>query len=251
MKNNFDICITTFSLRFEFVKQLITKIRSLNIKNNIFLCINGEENSQFDEEYRKNILALCISLPNIYPIFFVEVRGLSKMWNTLLIHSTKDDLLILNDDIDLINDNMFEVVSNHIESKDYFGLSKINNTFSFFVINKNLAYELGYFDERLLGFGEEDGDITYRLIEKKNINVYSLYVQGVHNIVSEIRHTHIKPGVGKYSLFNRKFIFEQKYNCNNPTSDISGMFGMPCDKVMDDMNLYPYEKFFQENKRKL
>jgi hypothetical protein len=29
------------------------------------------------------------------------------------------------------------------------------------------------------------------------------------------------------------------------------MFGMPCDKVLQDINLYPYEKFFKENKDKL
>lgn len=251
MKNNFDIGITTFSLRYEFVKKLITKIRELNVNNNIFLCINGEKDSEFDEEYRKKILDLCSSLSNVYPIFFVEVRGLSKMWNTLLIHSTKDDVLILNDDIEVLSENMFEVVSNHIESNEYYGLSKINSTFSFFVANKNLIDELGYFDERLLGFGEEDGDITYRLIEKKNKNVYGLYAQGIHNIVSDIRHEHVKPGIGKYSMFNRKFIFEQKYNCNNSKSGISGMFGMPCDKVLEDKNLYPYEKFFRDNKHSL
>lgn len=249
--NNFDIGITTFSLRYDFAERLINKIRELNIDNNIYLCINGEKDSEFNDEYRKKILSLCSSHSNVYPIFFVEMRGLSKMWNTLIIHSTKDNILILNDDIELVSENMFDVVSSHIESDEYYGLSKINNTFSFFVINKNIIDELGYFDERLLGFGEEDGDITYRLIEKYNKNVYNLNVQGVYNIVSDIRHTHVKPGIGKYSLFNRKFIFEEKYNCNSPKSDISGMFGMPCDKVLDDKNLYPYEKFFRDNKDKL
>jgi hypothetical protein len=251
MKNNFDIGITTFSLRYEFVDKLVNKIRTLGITNNIFLCINGEKDSNFNEEYRKKILSLCLSQPNIFPIFFAEIRGLSKMWNTLLIHSTKDDILLLNDDIDLVNENMFEVVSNHIESSEYYGISKINGTFSFFVVNKNLIDELGYFDERLLGFGEEDGDITYRMIENKNKDIYTLYVQGVDNIISDIRHTDINPGVGKYSLFNRKFTFESKYNCNNPKSGISGMFGMPCDKVLPDIQLYPYEKFYRENKDKL
>ena len=251
MKNNFDIGITTFSLRYNFVEKLINKIKELNILNNVFLCINGEKDSNFNEEYRKKILMLCASQPNVFPIFFVEMRGLSKMWNTLLIHSTKDDILILNDDIELINGNIFEVVSNHIESKEYYGISKINDTFSFFVVNKGLMDELGYFDERLLGFGEEDGDITYRMIEKKNKDVYRLYVQGVYNIVSNIRHEHVKPGIGKYSFFNRNFIFNSKYNCNNSKSNVSGMFGMPCDKILPDNNLYPYENFFKENKNNL
>jgi hypothetical protein len=251
MKNNFDIGITTFSLRYSFVETLINKIRELNVPNNIYLCINGEKDSNFDEEYRKKILNLCSSQPNVFPIFFVETRGLSKMWNTLVVHSTKEDILILNDDINLVNENMFDVVSDHIESSEYYGLSKINDTFSFFVINKKLINELGYFDERLLGFGEEDGDITYRLLSKKNKDVYRLYTQGIYNIVSDIRHNEIKPGIGKYSLFNREFIFGEKYNCNNANSGISGMFGIVCDPVLEDVNLYPYEKFFVENKNKL
>lgn len=251
MKNNFDIGITTFSLRYDFVERLVNKIRELNIKNNIYLCINGEKDSQFNEEYRKKILSLCLSHSNIFPIFFVEVRGLSKMWNTLIIHSTKDNILILNDDIELVNENMFEVVSEHLESDEYYGLSKINNTFSFFAVNKSTIDELGYFDERLLGFGEEDGDITYRMIEKYNKNVYNLNVQGVYNIVSDVRHSHIKPGIGKYSFFNRRFTFEEKYNCNTAKSEISGMFGMPCEKILYDENLYPYEKFFNKNKNLL
>jgi hypothetical protein len=251
MKNNFDIGITTFSLRYDFVETLINKIRELNVPNNIFLCINGEKDSSFNEEYRKKILTLCSSHPNVFPIFFVEIRGLSKMWNTLLVHSTKDDILILNDDINLVNENMFDVVSDHIESSEYYGLSKINDTFSFFVANKKLINELGYFDERLLGFGEEDGDITYRLLSNKNKDVYKLYAQGVYNIVSDIRHGEIKPGIGKYSLFNREFIFGEKYNCNNASSGISGMFGIVCDPILKDDNLYPYEGFFMENKTKL
>ena len=251
MKNNFDIGITTFSLRFNFVETLVKKIRDLGVKNTIYLCINGEKDSSFNEDYRKNILSLCLSQPNVFPIFFVETRGLSKMWNTLIIHSTKENTLILNDDIDLVNENMFDVVSEHIESSEYYGLSKINDTFSYFVINKILIDELGYFDERLIGFGEEDGDITYRMISKKGKDVYRLYVQGVYNIVSDIRHEHIKPGVGKYSWFNRDFTFNKKYNCQNANSGISGMFGVVCDPILPDENLYPYEKFFKENKEKL
>jgi hypothetical protein len=251
MNINFDIGITTFSKRFDFVENLVNKIRNLGVNNNIFLCINGEKDGVFNEEYRKKILTLCVNHPNIYPIFFVETRGLSKMWNTLIIHSIKDNILLLNDDIEVFNDNMFQVVSSHIESPEYYGLSKINSTFSFFVVNKELIHELGYFDERLIGFGEEDGDITFRMINKKGRDVYHLYAQGITNIVSDIRHDHIKPGVGKYSWFNRNFTFNEKYNCNGATSGISGMFGVECDQVLPDEPQYPYEKFFRINKHNL
>jgi hypothetical protein len=96
--NNFDIGITTFSLRYDFVESLVKSIRTLGVDNNIFICINGEKDSNFSEEYRQKILSLCLNHKNVFPIFFVETRGLSKMWNTLLIHSTKDNLLIFKSD---------------------------------------------------------------------------------------------------------------------------------------------------------
>jgi predicted glycosyltransferase involved in capsule biosynthesis len=247
--NTFDIGITTFSLRYDFVDNLVRNIRNLGIENNIFLCINGENNSNFSEEYRKKILKLCSDYNNVFPIFFVEMRGLSKMWNTLLIHSTKENLLILNDDISISTNNIFEVIYNHITTPEYFGLSIINNTFSFFVVNKKFIDELGYFDERLLGFGEEDGDIMCRLNKKMGMKIYRLNVSGLENIVSNIRHEHVKSGVGKYSFFNRDFIFNKKYKCNG------NIYYFPeeieCDQLLEDSQLYPYEKFFLENKKNL
>lgn len=248
---NFDIAITTFSLRFDFLNDLVSKIRNMGITNNILICVNGEKNGNFDESYRKNILSLCLSHNNVYPIFFIEVRGLSKMWNTCIVHSPNEDVLILNDDIILNTDDIFKTVLNHINSSDYGGLTKINNTFSYFVTNKKVINNLGYFDERLLGFGEEDGDITFRFHESYNKEIQNIWTNGVQNIVSDIRHEFITPGVGKYSLFNRKFMFEEKYLRHDSELEFRGMFDYPCFKNLEDINLYPYEKFFLENKNLL
>jgi len=251
MKNNFDIGITTFSLRLEMVSDMVKKIRDYGVENNILICINGEKDGNFNEEYRKNILNLCKEYKNVYPIFFVEMRGLNKMWNTLLVHSTKEDILLLSDDVVFSNSDMFESVSQHIESQDYFGITKINGTFAHVVVNKEFIDELGYFDERLLGFGEEDGDITYRTISKTGKDVGQIYVGGSNHLISEIRHEHVKRGVGKYSAFNRDFMFNKKYKCGNSVSKISGMFGLDCDPILPDHKLYPYESFFWENKQNL
>lgn len=249
MKNSFDIGITTFSRRFHFVESLVDKIRSLGVKNNIFISINGEEDSNFDEEYRKKILELCIKYENVFPIFFVETRGLSKMWNTLIVHSSKNDILLFNDDVSIFTDEIFRTVGTHIESEEYKGLSIINNTFSYFVVNKEFMDDMGYFDERLLGFGEEDGDIIFRLKSKYNRSVERLNVGGIQNIVSDIRHEFVRPGVGKYSFFNRDYIFNRKYKCNGDIYYFPE--GIDCEQLLEDIKLYPYEKFFRENKKKL
>lgn len=112
--------------------------------------------------------------------------------------------------------------------------------------------ELGYFDERLLGFGEEDGDITWRFIDKYKKPIGEMQTGGVVNIVSDIRHDYIKPGVGKYSLYNRKFMFEEKYVCGPEYEGHPvGMFGQPCKMVIETQSALPYEGYFLENKIKL
>ena len=108
---------------------------------------------------------------------------------------------------------------------------------------------VGYFDERLLGFGEEDGDITYRLL-KMGIHVGNIAVNGLINIVSDVRHDHVVAGIGKYSNFNREFVYNYKYKPDN-TSQIKGMFDSPMAEALNNETQYPYEKFFRSNKQLL
>jgi predicted glycosyltransferase involved in capsule biosynthesis len=171
------------------------------------------------------------------------------MWNTALIASDSDNLLILNDDIEILNSDIFDKTLNHILSDDYHGLTKMNSSFSHFIVNKLLMESVGYFDESLLGFGEEDGDITYRLL-KVNINVGNINVNGLVNIVSDIRHDHVVAGIGKYSNFNRDFIYNHKYKADY-SSKLKGMFDTPMTEMLDNERQYPYENFFRENKNML
>ena len=109
--------------------------------------------------------------------------------------------------------------------------------------------EIGFFDERLMGFGEEDGDISYRLL-KVGKDIGNHTVNGVINIISNVRHEHVKSGIGKYSKFNRDFIYNEKYK-PNLSGNIKGMFDTPMDEVLTNETQYPYEIFFRENKSKL
>jgi hypothetical protein len=249
MTNNFDIGITTFSLRYHFIETLVERIRAFAPGIRIFICINGEKEGNFNEDYRLKMINLCSKYPNIFPIFFAEMRGLSKMWNTLIIHSVHDNMLVLNDDIIVEDSGIFDNVSTYIQNGCVDGIAKINGSFSHFVVNRLFIQDLGYFDERLLGFGEEDGDITFRVIEKYNRGVGEIHAGGVTNVVSDIRHTHVAPGVGKYSLYNRKFTFEEKYKLNE--GHISGMFGTTAVMLSPSVSQYPYEKYFHENKTKV
>jgi hypothetical protein len=247
---NYTIGVTTFSDRYDLLKNSIEKLRIMT-NNDIIIAINGNYKTPFSQKYRVKILELCIIYNNIYPIIFPEQRGLSKLWNTICIHSKDNWILMLNDDLEYCNNSFIENFENNMQEKNP-DLCRINGSFSHFAIHKTILDEIGYFDERLLGFGEEDGDIIYRYIEKYKKNVTEMSVDGVINIVSDIRDTNIKPGIGKYSKFNRDFMFnleKPKYIPN--ILGIEGMFGKPYINNVENIKQYPYEIFFNENKDKL
>jgi len=251
--NNYTIAITTFSLRLGIVKDLIRQVRTYTNRN-VLLCINGEKDGNFNNDYRKNILNICSEYDNIFPIFFVETRGLSKMWNTLLSHSDNHHVMLLNDDIIVQSSDVFDKAQTHINSTEFTGVTLINSSFSHYIVDRRVIDDIGYFDERLLGFGEEDGDLVYRLL-KNNYKYNLLWVSGLVNMISQIRDESIKKGSinnieHKYSSHNREFIYGEKYK-TNMSSQFKGMFDTPMDQNLTNEKIYPYEKYFWENKNKL
>jgi glycosyltransferase involved in cell wall biosynthesis len=245
---NYSVGITTFSKRFDHLSKLVQQIRALD-SCDIIITVNGDHNNTFNEEYRLNVLKLCCNYPRIFPIFFPEQRGLAKLWNTIIVHSSTNWILMLNDDVELDNNEVFSIMSSFNDIPD---IKRINGSFSHFILHKMCLDDIGYFDERLLGFGEEDGDIMYRYIEKYNRDLEDIWVNGFTNLCVSSRDENIKPGVGKYSAFNRNFCFNSsdcKYIAD--TCGIEGMFGIKMKKQFTDENQYPYEKFFQLNKNKL
>jgi hypothetical protein len=81
------------------------------------------------------------------------------------------------------------------------------------------------------------------------MELHNLRSSGLINIVSDVRHSEVKAGIGKYSKFNRDFIYGQKYRMTN--EGIKGMFDTPMVENINNENVYPYEVFFRENKSKL
>lgn len=246
---NYSVGITTFSKRFDHVCKLIDQIRQLD-DCDIILTVNGNYNADFDEEYRTKILSLCCKYTKIYPIFFPEQRGLSKLWNSIIVHSKTDWILMLNDDVELLANEIFQILSTL--PKDKPDIKRINGTFSHFILHKDCIDDLGYFDERLLGFGEEDGDMIYRYIAKYDRWLEDIWVHGFTNLCVSSRDENIKPADSKYSAFNRNFCFRDD-NCKYKPDDngISGTFGYKMKKNIIDEPQYPYEKFFKQHKHEL
>ena len=102
----FTIGIVTYIERFDkWFKPLLTKIKDQRPDVEVIVCVNGEHNKDFDEEYRKEMLVFLSKFSNVYPMFFTSHRSLSKLWNNLLINSTNDILVRLDDDLTITNTN--------------------------------------------------------------------------------------------------------------------------------------------------
>lgn len=86
---------------------------------------------------------------------------------------------------------------------------------SYFLVSRTEIDELGYFDERLFGIGEEDGDITWRYFHRYGREIPSVSMKGTLNYAEEAvrayKPVNIQTHSGtKYSLFNRRFMFTEK-----------------------------------------
>lgn len=245
-QKNVTIGITTFEARFDrYFVPLLKRVREYS-DNEIVVAVNGENNRAFGEEYRRNFLKYIAEYENVYPIFFPRFRGLSKLWNTIAIHASHDHILMLNDDIMIENSRfMNDVCYSLSQNKGKSFL--INRSWSHYLINRDELDTLGYFDERLLGIGEEDGDMTWRYIKQYGEAIPSFKIKGFQNYAEETVRSYKPVNVQthsgtKYSLFNRKFIHEEKYS---PTAEgIRGMFDTPVEINDPGEKQYPYERFY-------
>ena len=248
------IGITTFVHRFEkYFIPLLKKIREKDPVSEIIVTINGEHEQDFNETYRAEILQFIATQPGVYPIFFPRFRSLAKLWNTIVIHATHDHILLLNDDIQ-VNDPKFQKKICKALRDNKMRSFLINNSWSHFLISRNELDELGYFDERLLGIGEEDGDMTWRYIKNYKTPPKSFKMKFFHNFAEETMNDHVPTNIksrpnSKYSEFNRNFMYSVKYQPS--INGIQGMFDTTMELLDTGPRQYPNEKFFRNNKNKI
>jgi len=248
-----SIGIATFERRFEsYFVPLLTKIRSFEPGAEILVAINGEHKKAFGEDYRRRILEFMATHQKTFPVFFPTFRSLSKLWNTILIHASNDFVLMLNDDT-LITDGKFMDKIARILKKNGGRSFLINRSWSHFVAQKEEIVNLGYFDERLLGIGEEDGDMTWRYIRKYGAPMVSHSIKGFRNYAEETmaeQPENIKcHSNSKYTLFNRRFVHEKKYAAS--PHGIQGMFDEPMEMKDEGPDQYPNERFYREHSNEL
>lgn len=245
------IGITTFKERFR--SHFIPLMQDLSGMN-VIVAVNASNGKGLDNDYRRDMLKFLADHDNVSPIFYQEMRGLAKMWNDLVVHSPTSHILILNDDLRVSNakalmDRVYQISTTHAN------MFTLNGSWSHFVTSRKTMMELNWFDERLLGFGEEDGDMMYRHIEAYGFMPPSFECPHIHNVSSDVRDNGVKPGVAKYSLFNRAFAgfcehdiptLPKKYSPDR--NGIQAMFNVPMKAQIENKTQYPYEEFFDAYK---
>jgi len=248
----YSVVITTFDKRFdEFLVPLIASIKNQRPNIEIIVTINGPGRGDFDELYRGNILNYLAKFINVFPVMFPNFQSLAKMWNRGVLTASNERILVLNDDLNIqasadtcFFDNLESAMA---AQQDTF---TINGSFSHFVLNKRELIQVGFFDERLLGLGEEDGDFFWRYYQEFQREIPSVDMELIDNVHSDVADDGYTKGIRTASKFNRDFIKNVKYK-NTLLGGYRGMFDNKVKQTLDDEAQYPYELFYLDNKGRL
>jgi hypothetical protein len=239
----YSIVITTFDRRFRshlvpLLNDIAQHYASSPIE--IIVTINGPHRSAFDQEYRKQVLIALSEHENVYPTMFPNFQALAKLWNRGILTAQNDLVLVLNDDLRM-EPRFFELLEKEIafHSRTF----KINGSFSHYLAYKPEVIEVGFFDERLLGIGEEDGDFAWRYYKTYGKEVPSVDIPHVDNVQSEIADPGFTKGIRHYSKFNREFILNTKYR--GSIFGHKSMFDRRVVPRIGDLPQYPYENFYR------
>lgn len=245
---NMSVCLVTFKERRELIKSLIPRIREIiPAKVDIILAINGNFEEPMPEDYRTDMLKLSMEHQNVYPIVCTDFMSLSKLWNTLVLFSKTEYNFVMTDDLVISNPNVYQIASDYAEQtkEEFF---TINSGFSHFVLTKSFLHQIGYFDERLLAYGEEDGDLVHRYIKMFGRNVPTLSIDGFYNgaayhLKMKNTETHIdnKPTVNR-EIAKIKYVDDPNGICGMNPTPISQT------DVFEDYQQYPYEAFVRKNR---
>ena len=246
--DNITVSLVTFKERRDLVSSLIPRLREIiPEKIDIILAVNGNFEEDMSDDYRVQMLDLCKNYKNVYPLVCPDFMSLSKLWNTLVLFSKTEYNFIMTDDLVINNDNIFNEVVNYISqtNEQFF---TINQGFSHFVLTKTFLHQIGYFDERLLAYGEEDGDLVHRYIKMFGREVPTLRINQFYNGAAyHLRMKNTETHIDNKPTINRE-ISKLKYK--DDPNGICGMNPTPISQtgVFEDYQQYPYENFVRNNR---
>lgn len=218
--SQYSIGIVTYHARFEtYFKPLIKRLVHIFPDKEIICVLNGHPDRTLQMQYLDKATRFLALYPTVRYLTYDTHQSLAKCWNQVMILSSSPKTLLLNDDTQ-VSELFRTELENTISTKEIF---TINNSWSHFVISKNTVKTVGWFDERLLGLGYEDGDYSYRMA-MQNVEMQNVDCTGIRNYVAEQSNpswtaVSTTDNTGRYSTVNREF-FYQKWQTpeNSPTT---------------------------------
>lgn len=208
-----SIGVVTYLGRFEIsFRPLLRRLALLFPDYEINVFINGHYDIAKQVHYLMEVTRFLQQFGNVRYLTNVEHQSLARGWNWLILMSTCDNILVLNDDVIFT----YEFRYNLEKLKEVPDIFLINDSWSHFVINKKVVRKVSWFDERFVGLGCEDHDYTFRLA-MKGIIADTLTVPGIWNQSSP----QVDPGwakmsavdleVGRHTEVNRNFLKKKWY----------------------------------------
>lgn len=164
LQHRVDVVITTFEARLlHSCIDLIGDVSHCSLVRDLIVVVNGPPGTLeigVDPRVRQEFRTVVNTFPNVRIVECGKYRGLATMWNLGLALTDTNLKWITNDDIVLAKNFEFEL-KKMVSSAYNEGLC-LGNGFSSFVISDRCLERVGWFDERYVGIGSEDGDYYER-----------------------------------------------------------------------------------------
>lgn len=229
-KKSYTIGFMTYEHRFHsHFMPLFTEIHRQRPDVEKVVFFNGQYKENFNQDFRRSCLAEMSKYDHTYVHVSPVFRSFSHMVNTNVNLSTNENTLILSDD-NVVSPSFLNDYENALQEQG--GSFIINGSFAHFSLSREDIINVGYFDERFLGIGEEDGEWDFRYAKYHNVPdyvnqpFYDVAFPGHHcpthggmlsplvKINSIMHHNESNTNEcknmeivsGKYSAYNRKFI---------------------------------------------
>lgn len=216
-----EIGITTYIDRYDmFFKPLYRQIMQLFPEVSIRIVVNGFYDEFEQKEYLKRIESeLCYELDDrVTFVLHDKPKGLTRLWNEILVQNTTEYTLLLNDDLEV-----FPWFRRWIETAQWENnyITLLEGTWSHFLIGRKCLDDIGWFDEEFQGFGFEDMDYTARCLAS-NLNIGNIRCPFLrHSNHRPVRTSFDKKSSiewEKYSSINQDYFFKKWKLCSYTNS---------------------------------
>lgn len=214
LSSELSVGISTYMLRYNTsFKGLLYKLKNIFPEIKIVVSVNGFKRSNEHNDYLDELRNEFSRIKNTRFILHRGVNGLTTLWNEIMFLAPTKYVLMLNDDL-----NVARGFRKWVEKSNFpqYELCLINDSWSHFIISKDLYLLVGDFDENFKGIGFEDIDYETRmaLYGKHTANLACPYIRNVHQPEKDTSYDDISGRVwGKYSAVNWKQFFRKWRLC--------------------------------------